>query len=109
MLSCNQGSGGGKYPRGSYSWQSSRGLDLDFPTRHYIISALSAGEHGENDQLAGRSERARFGNGCSRWLLDTRTCNSIRSIIVTAGSLWSIKKKYWAYTGIHAQPISSRV
>lgn len=60
----NQGSGGGKYPRGSYSQQPSRGLDLDFPTSHYIISTLSAGEYGENDQLAGRSERTRFGNGC---------------------------------------------
>lgn len=52
-----------KYPRGSYSRQASRGFDLDFPTRHYIISALSSGEYGENDQLVDRSERARFSNG----------------------------------------------
>ena len=59
-LNANRKSGGRKYSHGSYLWQFSRGLDLDFPTWHYIISALSSGEYGENDQLAGRSERARF-------------------------------------------------
>lgn len=68
----NWESGGRKHPYGSYLRQSSRELDLDFPTHHYIISALSSGEYRGNDQLAGRSECTRFGNGRSRWLLHTR-------------------------------------